>query len=330
VNPRRGLHGAAYCHPAHFEAQRERVLARGWHVVGDAALFEDPSVTATPCALVDTPLLLTREDGAVRALSNVCTHRGALLCDAPCSTSTIRCPYHGRRFRLDGSVAAAPGFDEIPESEPLPGVALSTLGPLYFASLAPPLSLDAMLEPAMARLPRLPLDAMRPDPSASRAFDVEGHWLLWCENYLEGFHIPYVHPRLARALELDAYEIETFEHCALQIGEAAKDEPCFEHEGRRVAGFYVFLYPWGLSLNSVRPLGLGRTRVEYRAYVLDAALRDRGAGADLDRVELEDDAIVARAQRGVASPLYRPGRLSERHERALVWFHARLAQDLGR
>lgn len=306
----------------------------GWHCIGDRALLEGSR--AAPCALQAVPLMLTRDDtGVVRALSNVCTHRGALLLDAPTSAHTIRCPYHGRRFGLDGTVAAAPGFDAIPD-ERLPEVALSAFGPLYFASLERT-TLD--LSPLAARLSFLDLDAMRPDPSASRAFEIDAHWKLWCENYLEGFHIPYVHPRLSRALDLDRYDVELFDDVSIQIGEAAKDEPAFElpaghpDAGRRIAGYYAFVfpttglnfYPWGLSLNLVRALGPARTRIEYRAYVIDEGLRERGAGAGLDRVEAEDDAIVERVERGMQSPLFRPGALSPAHERAVAWFRDRLA-----
>lgn len=339
----RALPGTAYTDPARYEAQRERVLARGWHVLEDR--FALGTASAVPCRLlggsIDEPLMLTREGDQTRALSNVCTHRGALLLDAPCAARSLRCPYHGRRFRLDGTVAAAPGFHAIDDSERLPEVALGTLGPLFFASLEPTVAFDVLVAPLTDRLGFLDLTALAPDPAGTRAFEIDAHWLLWCENYLEGFHIPYVHPRLARALELDRYTIETFDHCALQIGEAAEGDPTFElppghpDAARRVAGYYFFVYPttainvypWGVSLNLVRPLGPRRTRIEYRVYVLREDLRERGAGAGLDAVELEDDAIVERAQRGVGARLYRPGRLSGAHEAALAWLHDRLDAD---
>jgi choline monooxygenase len=305
----------------------------GWHFVGDRASLE--GVCATPCAIGDVPLILARDGDRTRALSNVCTHRGALLLDGPTSARSIRCPYHGRRFGLDGSIVVAPGFDTIPD-EPLPEVPLVSFGPLYFASLdRTPLDLS----PLHARFSFLPLDTMRHDPASDRTFEIDARWTMWCENYLEGLHIPYVHPKLARTLDLDRYSIETFADVSLQIGEAAKHEACFvlpdDHPdaGRRIAGYYAFVlpatalnfYPWGLSLNVVRPLGPARTRIEYRAYVIDEELREHGAGAGLDDVEAEDDTIVERVERGMKSPLYRPGKLSPAHERAVSWFRDRCA-----
>lgn len=305
----------------------EALLARSWAYVGDVP--NDTELTAWPTTLLpgslDEPVLLTRE----RALSNVCTHRGAVLLDAPCRGETVRCPYHGRRFALDGEVRAAPGFDPVPD-EPLPRLAHARLGPMCFVSLdenAAPL--EALLGPALERF-GLDLDALTPDPSAPRAYTIEAPWTAWCENYLEGLHIPYVHPELARTLDLSRYTIELAEHTALQLGEARPDEPAFEREGRRLGGIYLFVfpltgfnfYPWGLSLNAVEPLGETRTRVVYRAYVWDAALRERGAGAGLDLVEQQDDAIIERCAKGMRSRRFTPGVLSEAHEAAVAWFRA--------
>jgi choline monooxygenase len=327
-----------YGEPARYARQRE-VFARSWSYLGDLATLDGAS--AVPATLLDgaldEPLMVTREGGRLRVLSNVCTHRGALLLDAPCEAPSIRCPYHGRRFRLDGSIAAAPGIDPKPD-EPLPALPHAELGPMLFTALAPDAAFDALLAPVAERLAFFDLAGLAPDPASARAYTVEAHWALWCDNYLEGFHIPYVHPELARTLDLERYTVETFPHCALQVGEARADEPAFElPEGhpdadRRVGGYYLFLfpltalnfYPWGLSLNAVQPLGPDRTRVVYRAYVRRPELRDRGAGAGLDAVEREDDAIVERTAAGIRSRLYRPGCLSARHEAGVAWFHEAL------
>ncbi|HJL16257.1 MAG TPA: SRPBCC family protein [Sandaracinaceae bacterium LLY-WYZ-13_1] len=329
---------STYGAPVRWARQRE-LLARSWSFVADhRALDAAASPTTFLEGALDEPLMIVRDDGRLRLLSNVCTHRAARLLDAPCDGLSIRCPYHGRRFGLDGTVRAAPGYEEPPD-EPLPEVPHAELGPMLFGALEPAHPFDALMAPVADRLAFFDFDALAPDPASARAYTVEAPWPLWCDNYLEGLHIPYVHPRLAQTLDLERYSVETFERCALQVGEARPSEPAFElpdghpDAGRRVAGYYLFLfpvtalnlYPWGLSLNAIEPLGPERTRIVYRAWTLRPELRDRGAGADLDRVEREDDAIVERAAAGVRSRLYRPGRLSERHEAAVRWFHARLA-----
>ena len=50
-------------------------------------------------------------------------------------------------------------------------------------------------------------------------------------------------------------------------------------------------YPWGLSLNIVKPIKYNLTKVEFRSYVWDET-KQSGAGSILDKVEMEDEEIV--------------------------------------
>ena len=110
------------------------------------------------------------------------------------------------------------------------------------------------------------------------------------------------------------------------------NSPAFDTPDGRVGGYYIALfptslinlYPWGLSLNLVEPLGPERTRVRYQRWVRDPALLGAGAGSGLDAVEAEDDAIVELVQRGLRSRLARPGHASPRWEAGLSAFHAQL------
>jgi choline monooxygenase len=331
------LPGSFYGDPAAYSAQVEHVLARSFHVVADAAEIAARGsvlpVTLLPGSL-DEPLVLTRDEGGtLRALSNVCTHRANLLAHEGGPAKSLVCRYHGRRFGLDGVCRHMPRFEEALDfpsiRDNLPEVALGTLGPLIFAGLAPPASFADMWQPFQTRLGALPWDALVADPAASRDYVVRAHWALYCDNYLEGFHIPFVHPALARAVELTSYRTELLPWGTLQLAAAAPGEPAFEEGNERIAAYYAWLYPttmlnfypWGLSVNLVRPAGPERTVVSFRSYVADASQRGRGAGGDLHAVELEDEAIVEAVQRGVRSRLYDRGRYSPSEERGVFHFH---------
>ena len=87
-------------------------------------------------------------------------------------------------------------------------------------------------------------------------------------------------------------------------------------------------YSWGLSVNVVEPLAKDRTRVLFRSYVLDPAKLGVGAGGNLDKVELEDEAIVESVQRGIRSHVYTTGRYSPTREQGVHHFHRLLAAAL--
>jgi choline monooxygenase len=262
----------------------------------------------------------------------VCTHRGHELVAAACRRDDIRCPYHSRRFALDGRMSFMPGFEGVPDF-PGPGDHLRTLpfaafGGHGFAALDPLMAFDDWIEPVRRHLPDLALETFVHDPSRDRCFEFDAHWALYVENYLEGLHIPFVHPGLMQQLDWSRYRYELHEWGNLQFG--------LDEQGG-IAAHYVWLfpnlmlnvYPWGLSLNQVLPISPTRTRVIFRSHVARPELLGQGAGGALDAVEWEDEAAVQSVQRGIASRHYRPGRYSPQHERGVHQFHRLLARALS-
>jgi choline monooxygenase len=68
--------------------------------------------------------------------------------------------------------------------------------------------------------------------------------------------------------------------------------------------------------------------VSFLSYVLDETKIGEGAGADLDRVEREDEAVVEAVQRGCRSRLYERGRYSPDREQGVHHFHRLLCGSL--
>jgi choline monooxygenase len=229
-----------------------------------------------------------------------------------------------------------PEFDGVRDfpspADDLPRVPLRQLGPLLFAAVDPAFPFEELIAPVRERLASVPLDRLAPDPAGSRSYDVAANWALYCDNYLEGFHVPFVHPDLAKEIDYGSYTTELFAWSSLQTAMAAPAGDAFD--GTSIAAHYFFLfpntmlnfYPWGLSINVVVPLAVDRTRVVYRTWTLDASRRGRGAGGALDRVEREDEEIVEQVQRGVRSRLYDRGRYSPAREAGVHHFHRLLAR----
>ena len=89
-------------------------------------------------------------------------------------------------------------------------------------------------------------------------------------------------------------------------------------------------YPWGLSLNIVKPLDQHRTKVSFLSYVIDPSKLGRGAGTDLEKVEREDEFVVENVQKGMLSHFYQAGRFSPNREQGVHHFHRLLADFLNR
>ncbi len=346
----RTLHAAFYRSEAVFAEVRERVFVPSWQWLGRVDDVAAPASFAPRellPGLLDEPLLLARDEtGTLRCLSNVCSHRGNLLVSAPGRAAQIRCGYHGRRFDLDGRMRFMPAFEGARDfpgpCDDLPEFPFGTWAGHGFTALSPTSPLDALLAPMRERIAWLAVGAFEPDAQRSRDFTFDAHWALYVENYLEGLHIPFVHPALNRTLQMAGYRYELGPASVLQVaaardGEAAFDPPAGSPEqGQRIAAYYFWLfpnlmfnfYPWGLSVNVVLPLSPTRTRVLFRSFVADAALLAQGAGGALDPVEMEDEAVVLGVQRGIRSRLYRGGRYSPQHEHGVHHFHRLMAAAL--
>src|SRR5205823_2532087 len=159
-----------------------------------------------------------------------------------------------------------------------------------FAAIEPVAPLEVFIGDMAAQLGAFPVERFRPDPASNRDYVVQAHWALYVENYLEGLHIPFVHPALARIVDCASYAHELHRYSSVQVALARDEEAAFADEAipgsgeRPVAACYWWIfpnlmlnfYPWGLSLNRVVPETLDRARVEFRSYVWDEEKRSRG------------------------------------------------------
>lgn len=348
-----GPPAAFYTDPAAYEAQRERLFRPSWQWVPSEAMAvgegEARSLRLLPGCL-DEPLVVTRERGERRCLSNVCTHRAHAVVthETPLKhPSGLRCPYHGRRFGLDGSFRSMPSFEGVEDfpspDDDLARVSLEALGPITFASRSPRVSFARWTSAITDRVPASWLASLVEDPSSAKAFPLDAHWALYCENYLEGLHIPFLHPGLNAVIDMRDYRYELLDAGVLQIGVARPGEAAFDpphghpEHNTRVAAWYFWLmphtmvnvYPWGISLNVVTPIAHDRTEIRYRSFVADASLRASGAGGALDTVEMEDQSAVRSVQQNLRAEGYRRARYSPVHERGTHHFHRLAADWLG-
>ncbi|MGI9160668.1 MAG: aromatic ring-hydroxylating oxygenase subunit alpha [Saprospiraceae bacterium] len=344
------LPGSFYTDPQLFEQSKSAVFARSWQLIAGPETAHNLPLEAWPFYFMDgfleEPLLLLHDaQGASRCLSNVCTHRGKILVERPGRLEKgIICGYHGRRFDHAGRFVSMPetqGMVNFPcAADDLPAAPYARWRQFHFASLEPACPLAEWVAEMDRKTAFLPVETFRFSPERSRDYLVKAHWALYCDNYLEGFHIPFVHKGLAGALDWNAYRTDCYRWSNCQTGISRGGDHVFDlppgHEdyGQAVSAYYFWLfpnimfnfYPWGLSLNIVHPIRPDLTKVRFRAYIWDESKLDAGAGAELDLVEREDEAVVEQVQIGVRSRFYQHGRFSPTREQGVHHFHRLIAR----
>lgn len=334
-----------------FDDLIDRVFAKTWQFIGDKSVVALPQQVKPISFLefgLEEPLLLTNESDEISCISNVCTHRGNILCHDPCKSRQITCAYHGRRFNLQGEFQYMPEFKEaknFPRKEDdLHRFPLKQWGPWLFTALEDSLDFQLVLDVMQHKVGFLPLEDFKEDKSRNKDYLVNTHWALYCDNYLEGFHIPFVHDDLNVVLDYKKYETQIYPFCNLQVGHAVGGDHVFElpegHEdyGQQISAYYFWIfpnmmfnfYPWGCSINIVKPISLNRTKVSFITYVLDESKLDTGAGAAIDKVEREDEFVVEGVFKGMSSRVYKTGRFSPKMEKGVHQFQGLLAEFLSK
>lgn len=340
---------AFYNDPTVFELIKEKIFSRSWHYITDDTSLPENG-TVFPFVLLpgvlNEPLVLTKDKkGKVRCMSNVCTHRGNIIVQKAGKERMLSCGYHGKCFRLDGSFKSMPGFEDAEnfptEADDLPQVQVAEWLGMYFISLNPVASFEEMVAPMQSRLGWQDFSKYSFHKASSKDYYVDANWALYCDNFLEGFHIPFVHPGLNDALDMDNYDYEIFPYCNLQVGKAKEDEDHFalseksSDYGELIFAYYYWLfpnmmfnfYPWGLSMNIVEPLAHNKTQIRFRTY-LNAAVGQPPTDETIDKTEMEDEEVVESVQLGIKSRFYKHGRFSPSMEQGVHHFHLLASQWL--
>lgn len=322
-----------YVDPAMPERDRRAVFARSWQLVAHVSQLPQAGDHVV-ADLAGLPVLAVRDgDGAIHVLHNVCRHRAGPIaqCDGR-GAKALRCRYHGWTYTLDGRLRAAPEMQGAASFDlagvRLPSLAVRVWQGLVFAAIdaeAAP-EFDAFVAGIDARL------------GADRglagygghhrvAYDIACNWKVYVDNYLEGYHVPHVHPGLNRLLDYRSYRTELMRWHSLQWSPLESDPALY---GNGDALYYwlwpntmLNVLPGRLQTNTVIPLGVDRCRVLFDSYyAADAVPARREADiAFSDEVQNEDLGICEDVQRGMASGSYVPGRLNPLRETGVHHFH---------
>lgn len=332
-----------------YKQSIDKIFARSWQYIGDRNQFIKAPENVFPIRLLentlDEPLILKTNESEVECMSNVCTHRGFQILHHPAKTKKIICGYHGRRFDLDGKVEYMPEFKEAEDfpraCDHLTRLPINRWKRFLFTGIDPKVDFSVIKDKLDERLGFLNIDSWRFAPEYSKVYNVNANWALYCDNYLEGFHIPFVHQELNSLIDYGAYTTECYDHMSVQIGYGKSGDEGFvlppEHPdyGKLVVAYYYWLFPnfmlnvynWGVQINIVKPIAKDYCKVEFLYFIGDEEKWEKfGKDSFAEKVEREDEYVVESVQKGMKSRFYDTGRFSPNREKGVHHFH-RLVND---
>ncbi len=329
-----------YVHPAFHAFDRAAVMERSWQYAGHLSRIPEPGDFLTETIAGNPVLVVRADDGDVRAFYNVCRHRGGPLAMEPCGhSSMLQCKYHGWTYRLDGSLRGVPRFDRTDLFDKrdygLRSIDVDVWSGLVFVRLEPGCapSLSDLTAGINERIAPIDLSSKQ---FHSRTIDtVACNWKVYVDNYLEGYHIPLVHPELCKLIDVRSYQTECSTWYSLQHSPFRGGENLYgDSDGR---AFYYFVYP-NIMLN-IMPGRLQVNRIVERTaeecdVIFDYFYDDLSSELTLemirqdhefaDLVQQEDIEICEYVQRGLGSKAYDRGRFSVDAEAGVHHFQSLL------
>lgn len=363
----------AYRSEEFFALERERVFATSWIAVGCVAELREPGDVLVAEVAGRSLFVVRGRAGVLRAFYNVCRHRGTRLLAAGERRVKrfIRCPYHSWAYDLDGACIGTPLFEgsDIPPDQRavfdmdgarafdradygLLGLAVETWGPFVFVNLdgqAGPLS--EQLGDLPARTAGYRLDEW--EIARVAEYDVAANYKLAGENFMEYYHLPWVHPGLVKVSPIEAHH--RWQGPGMYTGMCTSPIAADTDDGGWQSGVpaidglsdadaesarFVWLFP-NVALNVLpnhlflivaEPRGPGQTR--ERTYLLthpDTAATEDGIdqlARFWDTVNREDIEIIERVQQGLETTPFPGGRLCYRFEEPLNRFQNMVADRM--
>jgi len=345
----------AWTLPAHlytdasvFAAEKDKIFSRTWQVVGHASQVEKPGDYFTTELLSETLLFVRGSDGRLRGFYNVCRHRAGPPAEGCGSRKLFRCGYHGWTYGLDGALLSATEVEGV-ENFRVEDFALIPVRTEEWFNLVF-VNLDAEARPLRESLGDLPKQAEKFPFAAMklferRTYDMKCNWKTYVDNFLEGYHLPSVHPGLNRELDFNAYTVEPYARHVRQFSpirgaQPGDTTPRRYHEAREdltTDYFWIFpnwmlnCYPDNVSLNIVLPLEPERSLAIFEWYLPEKDHSTPAAKASVefsDQIQIEDVGICETVQKNLRSRSYTRGRFSVKQEKGVHAFHRMYADAM--
>ena len=349
ASPAHGLPPEAYTGDGFWQAECESVLKNNWVCAGIAHELKETG-DVVPVTVAGQPILLVRNvAGEITAFHNVCRHRCLTLVEEPGNVGKlIRCPYHAWAYDLAGNLKASPhfggtnqhdteGFDR--ESKGLVPVRTHVWQDWIFVNLsgnAP--EFEDYAAPLISRLEGI--DFAKLNPIGILDFGViETNWKLIMENFIEPYHVQFVHASTTDQPLEDHYTIIDG-NCMGSAVDLKEESGTAGSLG--VSSRYLTLYPnfivgryfpdqMGVYLNiPISPTQMMQKRVLYTTEGQDLTADEvEGLKKLWWDVHKEDHEMVERMMKGRASPVAADGGLlSPVWEDSVRAFQEKIVADL--
>ncbi len=331
-----------YFENSYMEREKTEIFLKEWQLVGSRTQIRNPGEILLAEVANNPVIVICQKDNTLKAFYNVCQHRGGPLAYENCSVSKLQCKYHGWVYELNGDLKNARGFNEaelnVEDFGLQPIHVTEWMGQVFVNLSNSPQDLNQHIDEIKTLTS--PIDFSDYVFKFRESYQIRCNWKVYMDNFLEGFHIPFVHPELNKVIDYKSYKTEIYERFSLQwcpldselspYGKSANSE---ENKA-----FYFTIYPniilniapGRLQTNIVEPKSSKTCVVHFDYHFDNPEEADIEQDADFsEMVQQEDILICENVQKGLESKGYDKGKFSPLNEQGVFHFQSLVKSSLN-
>ena len=331
-----------YFENSYMEREKTEIFLKEWQLVGSRTQIRNSGEILVAEVANNPVIVICQKDNTLKAFYNVCQHRGGPLAYENCSVSKLQCKYHGWVYELNGDLKNARGFNEaelnVEDFGLQPIHVTEWMGQVVVNVSNSPLDLNQHID--VIKTLTSPIDFSDYVFKFRESYQIRCNWKVYMDNFLEGFHIPFVHPELNKVIDYKSYKTEIYERFSLQwcpldselspYGKSANSE---ENKA-----FYFTIYPniilniapGRLQTNIVEPKSSKTCVVHFDYHFDNPEEADIEQDADFsEMVQQEDILIYENVQKGLESKGYDKGKFSPLNEQGVFHFQSLVKSSLN-
>ena len=322
--PSNSLSADWYTDDKFLKKEINQIFLKSWLLIGPEAQIANPGDCLFQ-SIVDQPIVCVRqEDNSIKTFFNICRHRAGSFENKKSKNNYLVCKYHGWTYSINGQLKSPRGFNKseiVSEDLCLKYINTKIWKGLIFINFCDkPTSFGTTFNDVGRVLAPYKLENFVFEKKVS--YRIKSNWKVYLDNFLEGLHIPIVHPKLNDVMNYRSYNTKLYKNFSVQSGKLDGSKSPYAQSSNNVA-YYFTIYPNILfniapgrfQTNIIEPLDEKECVVHFD-YFFDSVcekeiLRDINFS---DEIQKEDILICEGVQKNLSSIGFEKGIISDKYE----------------
>ena len=324
-----------------LKIEKENIFSKSWHLLGSIDQIPNKGDYLIK-TINEQPIVIIKDKvGKINVFYNVCQHRGCVLLEKDGNSKQIKCGYHGWVYELNGELKAARGFDK--EDLDFEQLNLKSIEHyIWMNQIFVKLQSDCNNLPKTLKEIENIISPIKFDNylfHCRKSYKIKCNWKVYMDNYLEGFHIPLVHPKLNSVIDYKSYSTEIFDNFSLQWCHINAESSPYKKTDDASKAYYFTLFPnilfniapGRLQTNIIEPINASSCNVYFDYYFeneedLESIQEDISFS---EEVQNEDINICERIQIGLESDGFDNGVFSKKYETGVSHFQSYIEKKIN-